>query len=64
MVIGIDMGASAIKLAALEGDRIAAAHYERCRETDVPALCEKLGLDLMAGSPRANPGWSGWELKR
>ena len=48
MIIGIDMGASAVKLAALEGDEVVLTHYEHGRRADVPALCEKLGLDLAA----------------
>lgn len=50
MVIGIDMGASAVKLAALEGDEIVLTHYEHGRGGDVPALCERLGLDLRSAS--------------
>ncbi|HIT29727.1 MAG TPA: hypothetical protein IAC26_02685, partial [Candidatus Scatomorpha stercoravium] len=48
MIIGIDMGASAVKLAALEGDEVVLTHYEHGRGADVPALCEKLGLGLAA----------------
>ena len=48
MIIGIDMGASAVKLAALEGDEVVLTHYEHGRGADVPALCERLGLGLAA----------------
>lgn len=46
MVIGIDMGASAVKLAALENGKVVLTHYEPGRGCDVPALCARLGLDL------------------
>lgn len=48
MVIGIDMGASAVKLAALENGEVVLSHYESGRGGDVPALCSRLGLDLKA----------------
>ena len=48
MVIGIDMGASAVKLAALENGEVVLTHYESGRGGDVPALCSRLGLDLKA----------------
>ena len=37
MIIGVDMGASAVKLCALEGERILRTHYEHGRGGDVPA---------------------------
>ena len=46
MIIGIDMGASAVKIAALEDGRPVLTHYEPGRGGDIPALCERLGLDL------------------
>ena len=46
MVIGIDMGASAVKIAALERGEVVFTHYEPGRGCNVPALCERLGLDL------------------
>ena len=48
MIIGIDMGASAVKLAAIEGGEVVLTHYESGRGCDVPALCSRLGLDLKA----------------
>ena len=48
MVIGIDMGASAVKLAALENGEVVLSHYESGRGGDAPALCSRLGLDLKA----------------
>ena len=45
MIIGVDMGASAVKLCALEGERILRTHYEHGRGGDVPAMLERLGLD-------------------
>lgn len=48
MVIGIDMGASAVKLAALEGEEVVLTHYEPGRGCDVTALCARLGLDWRA----------------
>ena len=50
MVIGIDMGASAVKIAALEAGEIVLTHYEHGRGGDIPALCERLGLDLRSAS--------------
>ena len=58
MVIGIDMGASAVKIAALEGAEIALTHYEHGRGGDVPALCARLGLDLRAAEAVALTGLS------
>lgn len=43
MVIGIDMGASAVKLCGLEGDRVSFTHYEKGRGGDIPALLARLG---------------------
>ena len=45
MIIGVDMGASAVKICALEGVRVAFTHYEQGRGGDIPALLERLGLD-------------------
>lgn len=58
MIIGIDLGASAVKLAALEGDEIVLTHYEHGRGADVPALCERLGLDLRSAEAVAVSGLS------
>ena len=58
MVIGIDMGASAVKLAALEGDEVVLTHYEPGRGGDVPALCSRLGLELSAAETVAVMGLS------
>ena len=58
MIIGIDMGASAVKLAALEGDEVVLTHYEHGRGGDIAALCGKLGLDLHAAEAVAVSGLS------
>ena len=58
MIIGIDMGASAVKVAAIEGDKVVMTHYEHGRECDVPALCARLGLDLAAAEAVAVTGLS------
>lgn len=58
MVIGIDMGASAVKIAALEGDRIVLTHYEPGREADVPALLSRLGIDPASAERVAITGLS------
>lgn len=58
MVIGIDMGASAVKIAALEGDRIVLTHYEPGREADVPALLSRLGINPASAERVAVTGLS------
>ena len=58
MVIGIDMGASAVKIAALEGDRIVLTHYEPGREADVPALLSRLGINPASAERVAITGLS------
>ena len=63
MIIGIDMGASAVKLAALEGDEVVLTHYEHGRRADVPALCEKLGLDLAAAEAVVLTGLSARKIR-
>ena len=45
MVIGIDMGASAVKVCGLDGDEILFTHYENGRGGDIAALLERLGVD-------------------
>lgn len=73
MIIGIDMGASAVKLAALEDGKLVLTHYEPGRGGDIAALCGRLGLDLsraravgLAGLSAANtsPGVPGPEPVR
>ena len=73
MSIGIDMGASAVKLAALEDGKLVLTHYEPGRGGDIAALCGRLGLDLsraravgLAGLSAANtsPGVPGPEPVR
>ncbi|HBD86279.1 MAG TPA: hypothetical protein DC001_02500 [Clostridiales bacterium] len=44
MVIGIDMGASSVKLCGLQGEHIVFTHYENGGETNVPALADRLGI--------------------
>lgn len=58
MIIGIDMGASAVKIAALEGRNIALTHYEHGRGGNIPAICERLGLDLKSAEAVAVTGLS------
>ena len=58
MIIGIDMGASAVKIAALEGDRVVLTHYEHGRGGDIPALCDKIGLSLASAGAVALTGLS------
>lgn len=58
MIIGIDMGASAVKIAALEGRNIALTHYEHGRGGNVPAICARLGLDLKSARAVAVTGLS------
>lgn len=58
MIIGIDMGASAVKLAALEGGSVAFTHYEHGRGADIPGLCSRLGLDLKSAQRVALTGLS------
>ena len=58
MIIGIDMGASAVKLAALEGDEVVLTHYEHGRGGDIPALCARLGLELKGAEKVALTGLS------
>lgn len=45
MIIGVDMGASAVKVCVLEGGEVAFTHYEHGRGGDMPALLERLGID-------------------
>ena len=45
MILGIDMGASAVKLCALEGGEIALTHYQPGRDVYVPSLLAALGVD-------------------
>ena len=45
MIIGVDMGASAVKICALEGDAIVFTHYEHGRGGDIPALLARLGRE-------------------
>ena len=45
MIIGVDMGASAVKVCVLEGGEVAFTHYEHGRGGDIPALLERLGID-------------------
>lgn len=58
MVIGIDMGASAVKIAALEGRNIALTHYEHGRGGNIPAICERLSLDLKSAEAVSVTGLS------
>ena len=58
MIIGVDMGASAVKICALEGDRVAFTHYEHGRGGDMPALLERLGLDAAGAELIALTGLS------
>lgn len=58
MIIGVDMGASAVKLCALEGDAIVFTHYEHGRGGDIPALLERLGLDAAGAELIALTGLS------
>ncbi len=58
MIIGVDMGASAVKICALEGDRVAFTHYEHGRGGDIPALLARLGLDAQKAELIALTGLS------
>lgn len=58
MIIGVDMGASAVKICALEGDRVAFTHYEHGRGGDIPALLARLGLDAQGAELIALTGLS------
>ncbi len=58
MVIGIDMGASAVKLCVLEGDEVALTHYENGRVHDVPTLLARLGVDAKKAAAIAVTGLS------
>lgn len=58
MIIGVDMGASAVKICALEGNEVAFTHYEHGRGGDMPALLERLGLDAAGAELIALTGLS------
>lgn len=58
MVVGIDMGASALKLCVLEGDEIVLTHYEHGQEHDVPALLARLGVEIERAEAIAITGLS------
>ncbi len=58
MIIGVDMGASAVKICSLEGDKVAFTHYEHGRGGDIPKLLEKLGLDVKSAELIALTGLS------
>lgn len=58
MVLGIDMGASALKLCVLKDDEIALTHYESGRAHDVPALLTRLGVDAKNAGAIAVTGLS------
>lgn len=58
MVLGIDMGASAVKLCALEGGEVALTHYEPGRAVDVPSLLGSLGIDTSSAERIALTGLS------
>lgn len=45
MVIGVDMGASALKICGIENGELAFTHYESGRQHDVPALLRRLGIE-------------------
>ena len=45
MLTGIDMGASATKLAVVENGKVILTHDEPARGADIPALCERLKAD-------------------
>ena len=67
MIIGVDMGASAVKICALEGDAIVFTHYEHGRGGDIPALLARLGLDAqkaeliaLTGLSAKNSGLEAW----
>ena len=66
MIIGVDMGASAIKVCALEDGMVTATHYEHGRGGDVPALLERAGfkaekaeLIALTGLSAKKPGLEG-----
>ena len=44
MIIGIDMGASAVKLCVIEDGEVAFTRYEPGRGADIPALLDRLGI--------------------
>lgn len=58
MIIGVDMGASAVKLCALEDGKVIFTHYEHGRGGDIPALLERLGLDAQEAELIALTGLS------
>lgn len=58
MIIGIDMGASAVKLCVLDGDRVVTTRYRHGRGLNVPELCAEFGIDLLAARRVALTGLS------
>lgn len=58
MIIGIDMGASAVKVCGLKGDKILFTHYENGRGGDISALLERLGVDASKAEAVALTGLS------
>jgi len=58
MIIGIDMGASAVKVCGLEGDEILFTHYENGRGGDIAALLAGLGVDASKAERIALTGLS------
>ncbi|NCB50502.1 MAG: hypothetical protein EOM54_01285 [Clostridia bacterium] len=58
MIVGVDMGASAVKLCGLEGDKVLFTHYENGRGGDISALLERLDVDASKASAIALTGLS------
>jgi type II pantothenate kinase len=56
MIIGIDMGASAVKLCGLQGDQIVFTHYESGTRKNVLPLLEQLGVAPAAADAIALTG--------